>query len=121
MHKGIMRNEHEHKLQVAICKWLDWTQDFYYYAIPNGGARHRLVAIKLKMEGAKAGVADMFWMVSNKNWNGLFVEVKIDKGSQQPNQKAFEQIALNHGYYYAIVRSIEDCESLIKRFKADEI
>jgi hypothetical protein len=109
-----MRNEHEHKLQVAICKWLEWTQDFYYYAIPNGGARHRLVAIKLKMEGAKAGV-------SNKRWKGLFVEVKIEKGSQQPNQKAFEQIAINHGYYYAIVRSIEDCESLIRRFKADEI
>jgi hypothetical protein len=73
------------------------------------------------MEGAKAGVADMFWMVSNKRWKGLFVEVKIDKGTQQPNQKAFEQIALSHGYYYAIVRSIEDCESLIKRFRLDEI
>ena len=116
-----MRNELEHKLQEAIVKWLDWTQDFYFYAIPNGGARHRLVAIKLKMEGAKAGVADMFWMISNENWNGLFVEVKIEKGSQQPNQKAFEQIALSHRYYYAIVRSIEECEELIKRYKADEI
>jgi hypothetical protein len=73
------------------------------------------------MEGVKSGVADMFWMVSNKKWNGLFVEVKIEKGSQQPNQKGFEQIAISHGYYYAVVRSIEDCESLIKRFKADEI
>jgi len=116
-----MRNEHEHKLQVAICKWLDFTQDFYYYAIANGGARHRLVAIKLKMEGVKAGVADMFWMVHNNNWNGLFVEVKIDKGIQQPNQKAFQEIALSHKYYYAIVRSIEDCENLIKKFKANEI
>jgi hypothetical protein len=116
-----MRNEHEHKLQVSICKWLDFTQDFYYYAIPNGGARHRLVAIKLKMEGVKAGVADMFWMLSNKNWNGLFIEVKIEKGTQQINQKAFEQIALAHGYYYAIVKSIDDCENLIKKFKANEI
>jgi hypothetical protein len=49
------------------------------------------------------------------------VEVKIEKGTQQPNQKAFEQIAINHGYYYAIVRSIEDCESLIRRFRLDEI
>jgi hypothetical protein len=116
-----MRNDYEHKLQVAICKWLDWTQDFYYFAIPNGGHRHKTVGIKLNMEGAKAGVADMFWMVHNKNWKGLFVEVKFEKGSQQPNQKAFEQIAINHGYYYSIVRSIEDCESLIKRFKANEI
>ena len=116
-----MRNEHEHKLQVSICKWLDFTQDFYYYAIPNGGARHRLVAIKLKMEGVKAGVADMFWMLSNNNWKGLFIEVKIEKGSQQPNQKAFQAIAISHGYYYSIVRSIDDCENLIKKFKANEI
>lgn len=116
-----MRNENEHKLQVSICKWLDFTQAFYYFSIPNGGARHRLVAIKLKMEGVKAGVADMFWMTSNKNWKGLFVEVKIDKGTQQPNQKAFEAIAKGHGYYYAVVRSIDDCIDLITKFKADEI
>ena len=111
----------EHKLQVAICKWLDYTQDFYYYAIPNGGLRHRLVAIKLKMEGAKAGVADMFWMVSNERWKGLFVEVKIEKGKQSPNQKEFESIAIKHGYYYAVVRSINDCESILRRFRLNEI
>ena len=111
----------EHKLQVAICKWLDYTQDFYYYAIPNGGLRHRLVAIKLKMEGAKAGVADMFWMVSNDNWKGLFIEVKIEKGKQSPTQKEFEQIALKHGYYYAVVRSIDDCISILNSFKSNQI
>lgn len=111
----------EHNLQVAICKWLNFTQDFFYFAIPNGGLRHRLVAIKLKMEGAKAGVADMFWMVSNENWKGLFVEVKIDKGKQSQSQKDFEAVAMNHGYYYAVVRSIDDCISLINRFKKNEI
>ena len=111
----------EHKLQVAICKWLDYTQDFYYYAIPNGGLRHRLVAIKLKMEGAKAGVADMFWMVSNDNWKGLFIEVKIEKGRQTPNQKDFEQIALKHGYFYSVVRSIDDCIDLLNKFKKNLI
>lgn len=116
-----MRNQYEHHLQVQICKWLDLTQEFYYFAIPNGGVRHRLVAIKLKMEGAKAGVADMFWMTSNKNWKGLFVEVKIDKGTQQANQKTFEAIAINHGYHYAVVRSIDDCIDLITKFKANEI
>lgn len=111
----------EHKLQVAICKWLEYTQDFYYYAIPNGGLRHRLVAIKLKMEGAKAGVADMFWMISNDRWKGLFIEVKIEKGKQTSSQEAFEQIALAHGYFYSVVRSIDDCENIIRKFKSNEI
>jgi len=111
----------EHLLQVAICKWLNLTQDFYFFAIANGGLRHRLVAIKLKMEGVKSGVADMFWMVSNDNWKGLFVEVKIEKGKQSQSQKEFEAIAIKHGYYYAIVRSINDCISLIYRFRKNEI
>jgi len=113
--------QEEHKLQVAICKWLDYTQDFYYFSIPNGGLRHRLVAIKLKMEGAKAGVADMFWMVSNDNWKGLFVEVKIDKGRQTPNQKDFEQIALKHGYFYSVVRSLDECIELLNKFRKNLI
>jgi len=111
----------EHNLQVAICKWLNYTQDFYFFAIANGGLRHRLVAIKLKMEGVKSGVADMFWMISNENWKGLFVEVKIEKGKQSLTQKDFEAVAIKHGYYYAVVTSIDDCISLINRFRKNEI
>ncbi len=114
-------NQDEHRLQVQICKWLEFTQNFYWFSIPNGGARHKAVAIKLKMEGLKAGVADMFWMLPNKHWNGIFVEVKIKGNYQQPNQKQFEKIALAHKYYYAIVRSIEECDILLKKYKSDLI
>jgi hypothetical protein len=111
----------EHNLQVAISTWLYLTQEFYYFAIPNGGLRHRSVAIKLKMEGVKSGVADMFWMISNDRWKGLFIEVKIEKGKQSSSQQAFEQIALAHGYYYAVVRSIDDCINVLNRFKSNQI
>jgi hypothetical protein len=116
-----MRNQEEHRLQVAICKWLDLTQEFPFFAIPNGGQRSLLVGIKLKMEGVKSGVADMFWMLSNENWKGLFVEVKIAKGVQSPNQKEFQKIAIEHKYYYAIVRSIEDCQELLKKYRLNQI
>jgi len=42
----------------------------------------------------------------------LFIEVKIEKGKQSPSQKEFESIAIKHDYYYAIVRSIDDCISI---------
>lgn len=111
----------EHKLQVSIAKWLDWTQDFPFFAIPNGGLRNIKVAAQLKAEGVKAGVADMFWMISNDKWDGLFVEVKIKGNYQQPSQKEFEALCLKNGYYYAVVRSIEDCEELINQFKTNQI
>lgn len=111
----------EHRLQVQITKWLDWKQDFPFFAVPNGGLRNIRVAAALKAEGVKAGVADMFWMISNKNWNGLFVEVKCKGNYQQPSQKKFQAICLKHGYYYAVVRSIEECEELINQFKTNQI
>lgn len=115
------RNQDEHKLQVSICRWLDLTQNFPFFSIPNGGQRHFLVAVKLKMEGVKAGVADMFWMIANDNWNGLFVEVKTPKGVKSENQKAFEKEAMKHKYYYAVVRSVDDCISLIEKYKLNKI
>jgi hypothetical protein len=116
-----MRNQEEHKLQVAICKYLDIAEKFPFFAIPNGGARHVLVAVKLKMEGVKRGVADMFWMISNDKWNGIFVEVKTKKGIKSEYQREFEKQAIAHNYYYAVVRSIEDCIILLEKFKLNQI
>lgn len=115
------RNQEEHRLQVSICRWLDLTQSFPFFSIPNGGQRNLLVAVKLKMEGVKAGVADMFWMVSNDNWKGLFVEVKTSKGVKSSYQREFEKKAIANGYYYAVVRSIDDCIDLIQKFKSNQI
>lgn len=116
-----MRNQDEHRLQVQICRYLDLTQSFPFFAVPNGSLRNKLVAIKLKMEGVKSGVSDLFLMVSNKNWNGIFMEVKTAKGVLSPNQKAFQKQAIAHGYYYAVVRSIEDCTKLLQEFKLNQI
>jgi hypothetical protein len=116
-----MRNQEEHRLQVSICKWLDLTQNFPFFSVPNGGKRNIVVAVKLKMEGVKAGVADMFWMISNDNWNGLFVEVKTAKGVKSADQRAFEKLAIAHGYYYAVVRSIDDCIELLNKYKLNQI
>lgn len=58
------------------------------FAIPNGGERHKAVAGKMKAEGAKSGVYDLFLPVprdyverheegvTQGHYNGLFVEMK---------------------------------------------
>jgi hypothetical protein len=116
-----MRNQEEHKLQVAICRYLDLAEKFPFFAIPNGSLRNKLVAVKLKMEGVKSGVSDLFLMISNENWNGIFMEVKTAKGVQSPNQKAFQKQAIENGYYYAVVKSVDDCIELLNKFKLNLI
>jgi len=101
-----MKNQ-EHQIQVAICNYLDWLQ-IPYFAIPNGGHRFEGVGKKLKYEGVKAGVADLFIMQSNQLYHGLFIEVKSLTGRQQETQKNFEKIAFANHYCYVIVRSLDE-------------
>jgi hypothetical protein len=43
----------------------------------------------------------------------LFLECKTPKGKQSEAQKAFQALVESHGHIYAVVRSIEDVESLL--------
>ena len=101
-----MKND-EHQIQVAICRYLDY-KNIPYFAVPNGGLRNIGVARKLKAEGVKAGVADLFIMQANEEFNGLFIEVKTPTGRQQELQKNFEKLALANNYQYKIIRSVEE-------------
>lgn len=112
-------NQDEHKLQVAICKYLDLC-GYEFFAIPNGGLRNIKVAAKLKQEGVKAGVADLFVALSNGKYHGLFIEVKVGKNRQQPNQKIFEQKVLENGYQYKVVRSIDDMVAVIREYRIEQ-
>ncbi len=49
------------------------------FAIPNGGLRHKATATRLKAEGAKSGVPDIFLPVARNNCHGLFIELKRPK------------------------------------------
>jgi hypothetical protein len=112
-------NQDEHKLQVAICKYLDLC-GYEFFAIPNGGLRNIKVASKLKQEGVKAGVADLFVALSNGKYHGLFIEVKVGKNRQQPNQKIFEQKVLENGYQYKVVRSIDEMVAVIREYRIEQ-
>ena len=106
----------EHQIQVAMCQYLDLIK-IPYFAIPNGSLRNIIVAKKLKAEGVKAGVADLFLMIPNKIFHGLFIEVKTPVGRQQPSQKDFEKIAFDSGYCYEVVRSLDDLIQCLETYK----
>lgn len=84
----IMRHEDEHNEQTMLMKW--WAlycktagiPECLLFAIPNGGFRHIAVAMKLKSEGVRAGVPDLFLAVARGSFHGLFVEMKKRRGGR---------------------------------------
>lgn len=91
----------EHNEQVSLCVWLAINHpDLDYFAIPNGGERNAIVAAKLKAEGVKSGVPDLFFPSLR-----LFVEMKrVKGGSVSPVQKHWHDRLTKAGYRVEVCR-----------------
>lgn len=103
--------EEEHRIQCACVQWFRMEFPKYrklLFAVPNGGARSAREGKSLKDEGVLAGVADLFLSVPNKQFHGLYVELKTAKGKQQANQKEFEEAVKGQGYEYIVCHSFSE-------------
>lgn len=110
-----MRDQ-EHILQRQCVTWFNYQYPALsqlLFAIPNGGARSKRTAGRLKAEGVKAGVSDLFFAVASKYVHGLFVEMKAISGRQTATQKDFQKQVTAQGYAYVVIRSLEDFQRTI--------
>lgn len=79
----------------------------FMFAIPNGGLRDRVTAAKLKAEGVKPGVPDVFLPISGPSFEhcapdqwyyGLFIEMK--KPAQKPKHSGAGGVAVKQSEYH---------------------
>lgn len=68
------------------------------FAIPNGGHRYKATAAKLKAEGVKSGVSDLFLSVARHGFHGLYIEMKAQGGRVSDEQKEWISLARDYGY-----------------------
>ena len=119
--KNNKMNQLEHTEQVNLMKWWALACRTYQldermlFAIPNGGQRNIIVAAKMKQEGIRSGIPDLFLAVPKKDYHGLFIEMKKVKGGRvSENQKEMINV-FNNFHYLAIV-----CNGWIEAKKAIE-
>ena len=74
----------EHQEQVAFIQECDYLGPPFnrVFAIPNGGDRHPAVGAKLKAEGVRSGIPDLFLPIVRLPYHGLFIEMKRQKGGK---------------------------------------
>jgi hypothetical protein len=102
----------EHDEQAALFRLVDAYSAQYpallnVAAIPNGGARHPAVGARLKAEGVRRGVPDVFCWVARGSWHGLALELKTATGSVAPEQRAWHTRLQAAGYRVDVCRGWE--------------
>ena len=107
----------EHEEQRELVRWFRQTwPGVRIFAIPNGGARSKATAGRLKAEGVSPGVPDLFIPA----W-GLWVEMKRSKGgSLSPEQKDWIQYLESVNYRVLVGKGEADAKAKILAFKHGE-
>ncbi|MGL5958399.1 MAG: VRR-NUC domain-containing protein [Phocaeicola sp.] len=116
-----MKND-EHKIQRACVKWFNLKFNGFkglLFAVPNGGSRHKLEAVKLKLEGVVAGTADLIFLKSNRFYGALCVEMKTEIGRQSDKQKEWQRVAESNGNKYVICRSLDEFIFIVENYIKD--
>lgn len=112
-------NQEEHNIQCACVRWFNYQWPEYrglLFAVPNGGARSKATAGKLKAEGVVPGVADLILLVPKQWAFALCIEMKTAKGRQSPEQKGWQDMVEAHGYRYRVCRSLDEFMNTINNY-----
>lgn len=130
---GVRWRKDEHCEQVALIQWAAWMSfrasrgeaDLIFkkldwlFAIPNGGDRDKIVAGRMKAEGVKSGVSDLFLPVARGGYFGLWIEMKRhDGGEVLANQTKFLEFVGKEGYANVICHGVEIAIHSLKRYLA---
>ena len=117
-------NPTEHQIQVSIVDWssrvkIPNTNIFIFdflFAIPNGGYRNKSEAFRLKKEGVKKGVSDLFFAFPFNHFFGMWIEVKKPNGILSDEQEDWIKKMIGAGYYADVVRNLDEAMKAFKYY-----
>ena len=90
------------------------------FAIPNGGYRNIVTAMKLKSEGVRSGIPDLMLAVPRNGKHGLFVEMKKSKGGRvSDSQHSVIADLLDAGYAVTVCHGFEEARLRITHYLLD--
>jgi hypothetical protein len=110
----------EEEEQAAFFRWVDFMVSTSMpalgtmFAIPNGGLRNKVVAAKLKAQGVRPGVCDIFWPLARGGYYGLFIEMKRRRGKGvTKKQQEFINAVRAQGYRAVVARGSQDAQDCV--------
>ena len=114
---SILKIPSEHVEQSLFVQWFRRSYpNVLIFAIPNGGARSKATAGKLKVEGVVPGIPDLFI----PEW-GLWVEMKRTKGGRVSDEQfGMIDYLQSVGYRVIVGKGAENAKAQILEFLNEE-
>lgn len=127
-------NESTH--QMHLFRWAEYQTNIHpelrwLHSIPNGGYRTKATAGKMKGEGQKAGVPDIFLDVPRQGFHGLRIELKVPRvpgikgvsktkaaGALSAEQMDWMVHYQVNGYQFRVAFGWEDAKNIILEYLA---
>ena len=111
----------EHLHQAALFSWAAVAKASLpeldmLFAVPNGGHRHPATGRRLKAEGVKPGVPDIFLDVPRGEWHGLRLELKVGRNKPTKAQVDWMERLSNHGYLAVVCWGWESARDQIQAY-----
>lgn len=106
----------------------------WIHSVPNGGHRTAAAAGKMKGEGQKPGVPDVFWDLQQGGYAGLRLELKtpriagvpgmsrtIQPGALSPDQREWIEWLTSQGYLAKVVYGCTHMIEVVEAYRAGEL
>ena len=111
----------ESREQITLFEWAALNEHKYpelklLHHIPNGGKRAKTTAIRLKMEGVKAGVPDIELPAPRGIYHGLYIELKAGKNKATDKQKEWIYELKKQGYFTAVCHGWESASKVLLKY-----
>lgn len=101
MEKTISEDEFQNKLYFELCQKELKYPDMITFAVPNGGKRDEITAVRMKNTGTRKGVSDLICIGNGRT---ITIECKKRNGTQSNDQKIFERKMIMNKIPYLIVK-----------------
>lgn len=107
--------------QEALFRWAAWMESRLpelrlLFHIPNGGRRDSREAARLKAQGVKPGVPDLFLPVARHGYHGLWIELKVSRGKASANQCQWIGDLGEQGYQAVVCWGWEAASEVITKY-----
>lgn len=111
-----MKHE-ESRIQEAVVTYLRHKYPTALHCASAGGVRTSMrQAIMMKRTGYVRGFPDLMILESSKDYKGLFIEMKTEKGVASKEQKWWKEELTKRGYRSEICKGFESAKQVIDEY-----